>query len=141
MYKYLHIFFCLSLVACQSTADLESKVAQLQSELDEANKVIEEFSSHKYPQKLQVCEEVIHSCNDKVKELDSYIIELTNTYEKRISIREKHIKELDNYIDELEKFAKKHDPDGFWNRNKMLVGFIGGTLFCGTAVWGAGQLR
>lgn len=123
----------LILSSCSSSehapADLSNEIEQLQQQLDETKA------------QLKIAESVILQCDSKVKELDQYILEVSNIYEKRLHLSESHIKELDEYIDKLESFAKKNDPDGFFNRNKMMIGFIGGTLFCGTAVWGAGQLN
>ena len=92
------------------------------------------------PKKLKICEQVIVECNDKVKEVYKYSEEIKTKLQSHIDAQDKHIKDLNLFIDDLEDYAKKNDANSWWNRNKMLIGFIGGVLFTGAAVWGAGQL-
>lgn len=74
--------------------------------------------------KLKVCEEVISECNNKVKELDQHIKILSI----RISEQEEFIKKDEKYIDDLEAYAKKNDANSWWNRHKILIGFVGGII-------------
>jgi hypothetical protein len=92
------------------------------------------------PDKLAVCEKTLVECDGKVKEIFKYSEEVETQYKKALEQRDKHIKAQDEYIKDIEDYAKHNDANSWWNRNKMLIGFIGGVLFTGAAVWGAGQL-
>ena len=123
------------IVACTPEVSNEADigVTQLQQQIIELQQQIES--------ERQVALEIITACNDKQKEFDEYSKVVTFRLEEQIGSRDEHIKAQDSYIDDLTKFAEDNDPDGFWNRNKTLFGFIGGVLFTGAAVYGAGQLR
>lgn len=85
----------------------------------EEPKDFEQCKAHK-----QACEETLGECNDKVKELSNHIDKL----QEKLDNTEKLLDQTNKYTDKLEKELKENDPNGFWNRNKMLIGFIGGIL-------------
>lgn len=91
----------------------------------------------KLEERITLCEEILGQCNDKVKEFDKYADQM-EAHAKR---QEAHIDDLNKYIDDLEQYAKRNDSQSWWNRNKMVFGFIGGILFTGAAIYGAAQLR
>lgn len=73
---------------------------------------------------ISICEEVLSQCNDKVKELDKHI----NILDQKITEQEDFIKKDEKYINDLEAYAKRNDTNSWWNRHKMLIGFVGGIL-------------
>ena len=82
--------------------------------------------------KLPVCEETLGECNKKVQELDAYGKQLRN----RLEATEKQLESVNKYADVLEEELKKNDPNSFWNRHKLLIGFIGGVLLTSGVVIG-----
>lgn len=147
--KYFKIlFFSILLTSCNSDSgpdtdidndsikDLRKKITRLSLE----NKNLTDQLSNSIEQNI-IAENTIHECNEKVKELDTYIDDQKTVYEARLALREEHIKVLGEYTDSIEKYAVENDANSFLNRNKGLIGFIGGALFCAGSVWGAGQLR
>lgn len=91
----------------------------------------------KLEERIKLCEEILNQCNEKVKEFDKYADQV-EAHNKR---QENHIDDLNKYIDDLEDYAKKNDSQSWWHRNKMMLGFIGGILFTGAAIYGASQLK
>lgn len=70
------------------------------------------------------CEETLGECDAKVKELSNHIDKLNQQLDDNIKL----LDQTNKYTDKLEKELKENDPNSFWNRNKMLIGFVGGIL-------------